>query len=157
MFRRLLPPLLVVIATQVSGQALAEGALCPMTDDQSSCVRILACVGDKGRWFHGRGLGLGEGTLAGVMNDGVSCVGDWTNANAFGVPQARVTCDDGMEVTVLYFHQNEDTGTATGRGITNRDEGVQVWTGLHVLEYFKEGSPTDAAVLKCGAYDIPIS
>ncbi|WP_305249204.1 hypothetical protein [Pseudotabrizicola sp.] len=99
MFLRLLPPLLVA-ATPV----FAEVDLCPMTDDGANCVRILACIGEQGRWFHGRAFGRGEGTLAGVVNDGATCAGDWTSRNAFGTGQANVVCDDGMSATVIYFY-----------------------------------------------------
>ncbi|MDR7125813.1 hypothetical protein [Pseudotabrizicola sp. 4114] len=157
MFLRLLPPLLVAATPVFVTPAFAEADLCPMTDDGSNCVRILACIGEQGRWFHGRALGRGEGTLAGVMNDGVQCVGDWTSRNAFGTGQASVSCDDGMSATVIYFYQDEYTGTALGKGISNREEVVQSWSGLHVLDYFRDGNPSAEAVMKCGSHDIPVS
>ena len=152
MFRRVLPPLLL-LALPVQ----AQDALCPLTEDQSNCVRILACIGEEGRWFHGRAFGRGEGTLAGVINDGPQCQGTWTSRNLFGTGQADVTCDDGMEVTVIYFYQDEFTGTAQGQGITNRNEPVQAWSGENVLSYFRDGKPTAEARLRCGEFDIPIS
>lgn len=152
MFLRLLPPLLVA-----ASPVLASDALCPLTDDGGNCVRILACIGDQGRWFHGRAFGRGEGTLAGVISDGAQCTGDWTSRNAFGAGQADVVCDDGMTVRVIYFYQDPYTGTALGKGISNREDVVQSWSGDHVLEYFKDGDPTADAVLKCGTFDIPLS
>jgi hypothetical protein len=155
MFFRLLLPLAGVLS--LTGPVLAQDALCPLTDDQANCVRILACIGEQGRWFHGRAFGRGEGTLAGVVNDGVSCTGKWTSRNAFGTGQANVVCDDGMEVTVIYFYQEEYTGTAQGKGISNREEVVSAWSGENVLDYFRDGNPTAQAVLKCGSFDIPLS
>ncbi len=152
--RALLPILLFVGALPVTAD---EASLCPMTDDQQNCVRVLACIGNQGRWFHGRSFGRGEGTLAGVISDGVACSGTWTSRNAVGLGQADVTCDDGMSVTVLYYYQDEYTGTALGKGVTNRDQPVQSWSGDHVIDYFRDGSPTDDAVMKCGAFDIPLS
>lgn len=137
--------------------ARAEGSLCPMTADQTNCVRILACYGEAGRWFHGRAFGRGEGTLAGVMDDGVSCTGTWTSRNIVGLGQADVTCDDGATIRVIYYYQDEWTGTATGRGLSSTGARVASWSGEHVLEYFRNGSPTGEARLRCGEYDIPLS
>ena len=77
--------------------------------------------------------------------------------NALGLGQADVACDDGMSVSVIYYYQDEYTGTALGRGITNGEDVVQSWSGDHVIQYFRDGSPTKEAVLKCGSHDIPIS
>jgi hypothetical protein len=153
MFLRALLPIVFL-----GSAALAQDAdLCPMTDDQANCVRVLACIGDQGRWFHGRAFGRGEGTLAGVVNDGVLCQGTWTSRNPMGLGQADVVCDDGATIGVLYFYQDEYTGTALGRGETDRGDLVQSWSGEHVLEYFRDGNPTADAVLKCGTHEIPIS
>jgi hypothetical protein len=154
MLSRALLPMLLVFALPLQAQDLS---LCPMTDDAQNCVRVLACIGDQGRWFHGRSFGRGEGTLAGVVNDGTTCSGTWMSQNAVGVGEAVVNCDDGMSVTVFYYYQDAYTGTALGRGLTNRKDVVQSWSGEHVIEYFKNGSPTKEAVLKCGIYDIPMS
>ena len=154
MILRLLPPLLLVLC----GAAHAdEAGLCPLTDDQENCVRIIACLGDQGKWFQGRAFGRGMGALAGVFNDGTSCTGRWTNSNAAGVPQADFSCDDGMTVSVLYLHQDAYTGTAKGRGITNHGDLVEAWSGAHVLELFRDGDPTAEAILQCGNYGIPLS
>ncbi len=154
MLSRALLPLLLVFPTALLAQDMS---LCPMTDDAQNCVRVLACIGEDGRWFHGRSIGRGKGTLAGVVSDGVTCSGTWTSENAIGVGEANVTCDDEMSVTVFYYYQDTYTGTALGRGLTNGKDVVQSWSGEHVIEYFKNGSPTKEAVLKCGSYDIPMS
>jgi hypothetical protein len=111
MFLRLLPPLLVT-----ASPVFASDALCPLTDDGGNCVRILACIGDQGRWFHGRAFGRGEGALAGVISDGAQCTGDWTSSNALGAGQADVICDDGMTVRVIYY-QDAYTGSALGTAL----------------------------------------
>jgi hypothetical protein len=154
MLSRALLPLLLVFALPLHAE---DTALCPLTDDAQNCVRVLACIGDQGRWFHGRSFGRGEGTLAGVTSDGVSCSGAWVSRNSLGLGQADVVCDDGMSVSAIYYYQDEYTGTALGRGLSNQDEVVQSWSGDHVLDYFRDGSPTREAALKCGSYDIPIS
>lgn len=134
-----------------------DAGLCPLTDDSDSCSRILACIGDDGRWFHGRGFGRGEGTLTGVIDDGTTCTGTWMSQNMFGLGQADVACSDGMTVRVFFYYQDPYTGTATGRGISNRNEPVQSWSGTHVLDYFRDNSPTAEARLRCGEHDIPLS
>lgn len=147
----------LVLCALPSGGAVAGGDLCPMTEDRTNCVRVLACYGEDGRWFHGRAFGRGEGTLAGVMDDGVACAGTWTARNAFGLGQADVACDDGETIRVIYFYQDEWTGTARGSGSPSSGARVQSWSGEHVLEYFRNGSPTGAARLRCGEHDIPLS
>lgn len=153
--RFFLLPALALLATQ----ALAQDApqLCPLTDDSSSCTRVLACIGDDGRWFHGRSFGRGSGWLTGVVDDGVTCTGNWVQQNAFGLGQADVSCSDGMTMTVYYFYQDHYTGTTTGRGLSSTGQVVQSWSGNHVLAYFKGDRPTDTASLRCGAHDIPLS
>jgi hypothetical protein len=153
MFLRALLPVVFLCAPAMA----EEPSLCPMTDDQANCVRVLACIGDQGRWFHGRAFGRGEGTLAGVVNDGVVCQGTWTSRNAMGLGQADVVCEDGAKIGVLYFYQDEYTGTALGRGESDRGDLVQSWSGEHVLDYFRDGNPTADAVLKCGTHAIAIS
>jgi hypothetical protein len=153
MFLRALLPVVFLCAPAAAEQA----SLCPMTDDQANCVRVLACIGDRGRWFHGRAFGRGEGTLTGVVSDGVKCQGTWTSRYALGAGRADVRCDDSSAFNVIIHDQDEDTGTAIGRGHSVTGDLVQSWSGEHVLEYFRDGGPTADAVLKCGAVEIPIS
>jgi len=155
MFHRLLPALAFFVASlPVHSETLDA---CVMTDDQTDCVRVIACIGDQGRWFQGRSFGRGAGTLTGRINDGVTCNGTWTSSNAFGMGQADVVCSDDMTVTVIYFYQDSYTGTAIGRGNASDGTLVESWSGEHVLDYFRDGSPDAEAVLKCGDYGIPMS
>lgn len=147
---------LVLMALPARAETPSDG-LCPLADDSSSCSRILACIGQDGRWFHGRAFGRGAGRLTGKMDDGVTCTGDWVSRNAFGLGQADVTCSDGMTVTVYYYYQDPYTGTATGRGLASTGQVVQSWSGDHVLSYFANGKPLASARLRCGSHDIPIS
>ncbi len=148
---------LVLSGHTALAQDTTDSTLCPLTDDSSSCTRILACIGDDGRWFHGRSFGRGSGWLIGTTDDGVTCTGNWVSQNALGLGQADVACSDGMTVTVYYYYQDPYTGTATGRGLSNRHEIVQGWSGTHVLSYFADGRPTTKARLRCGSHDIPLS
>ena len=152
--RRLLPAAMPVLLL-----AVAAGAepLCDLTDDQTSCSRVLACFGTDGRWFEGRAFGRGTGTVAGMVSDGVSCSGTWTSGNGQGRGEAWVTCDDGMTVTVTTEYQDHYTGTAIGQGVANTGAVVKSWSGLHVADFLRREGNTPQAVLPCGPQDIPIS
>lgn len=152
MFRTLLPAC-ALMAVQVHAETTE---LCPLTDDQDNCVRILACIGDHGRWFHGRALGRGEGTLFGEMSDGVTCTGTWTSRNPFGLGQADVTCDDGSEGTVIYTYQDHWTGTTTGQGGFTNGIGIEAWSGENVLDYL-DSQTGKVLALPCSSGDLLIS
>ncbi|MEM8872200.1 MAG: hypothetical protein AAGE38_17495 [Pseudomonadota bacterium] len=148
---------LAFLLCAATAAAQSPGA-CPTTTDQTNCVRVLACIGDTGRYFEGRSLGRGSGTLAGLINRTVTCIGIWTERNDDGLGQADVTCNDGLEVTVLYTYQEPFTGTAIGSGTANTGERVTAWSGLHVREYFQRESGNRNPRLPCGgSTDIPIS
>lgn len=123
--------------------------LCPLTHDQSSCSRVLACVGDQGHWFHGRAFGRGHGKVTGRMNDGATCHGEWKQKGFLGFGQASVDCTDGTKVQVLYTYQDHWTGTATGRGQTNKGDLVEVRSGQNVLEYLDQKTGLKRRALPC--------
>lgn len=154
MFRYILPVGLLFASPLFAGE---EVKLCPLTSDQNSCSRVLACVGDQGRWFHGRAFGRGSGTVTGRMNDGTACEGSWTQRGFMGFGQATVSCEDGSEVGVLYTYQDEWTGTVTGRGQTADGEAVQVWSGQNVLEYFDNQTGVVPGTLPCDSGVLYIS
>lgn len=142
----------------LGGSAFAQSkpTTCPLTHEQTNCVRVLACYGTQGMWFHGRSFGRGEGTLAGLRSDGAACAGTWTARNAFGLGQADVACDDGDTVTVIYTYQEEYTGTAIGYGRSASGQMVQAWSGLHVLDHLRDSGMPDGTLL-CGPTSIPMS
>jgi hypothetical protein len=144
--------LLVALAMPVRAETL-----CELTDTQTSCSRVLACFGTEGRWFEGRAFGRGLGTVAGTVNDGVSCAGTWTSENGDGYGEAWVTCDDGMSVTVISDYQDHYTGTAIGQGVANTGAVVRSWSGLHVLDFLRREGGSAGAVLPCGVHEIPVS
>jgi hypothetical protein len=148
--------LATAFATLTLPAVAQEADLCPMTDKGGNCVRILACLGEEGRWFHGRAYGRGEGILTGAVNDGVACSGRWVTQNAGGQGQADVTCADGLQVTVLYDYQDVHTGTAVGQGIANTGDLVKAWSGNHVLTFFQDGTAGAEANLRCGENVIPL-
>lgn len=146
----------VPVLLALSGPVTADEGLCPLTDGQASCSRVLACVGDQGRWFHGRAFGRGAGRVAGVMSDGVQCEGHWVSRNWAGLGQADVTCSDGAQISVIYTYQDAYSGTATGRGQSSTGEAVQIWSGENVLGYL-DALTGRMRVLPCAAGDLLIS
>ena len=138
--------------------AIAQGgADCDLTDDQTSCSRVLACFGEAGRWFEGRAFGRETGTVAGMVNDGVGCFGTWATENGQGQGEARVTCDDGMNVTLLARYQDYYSGTAIWTGISGAGVPVHAGSGLHVTDFLRSQSGSTEALLPCGGQEIPIS
>ena len=135
----------------------AQTADCPVTEDRTSCTRMLACIGNEGVWFDGRSFGRGYGTLAGHTSDGALCTGRWTSSTVLGFGQAEVACDDGFAVTVLFYYQEPYTGTALGRGLGSDGRMVRSWSGLHVLDYLGDDESGTGASLPCGEAPIPIS
>ncbi|MDO5633138.1 MAG: hypothetical protein Q4G22_15085 [Paracoccus sp. (in: a-proteobacteria)] len=152
MILRFLPAAL--LASAASG---SEPQLCPLRDDDASCTRVLACVGDQGRWFHGRSLGRGAGDVVGVMSDGVACTGRWTERGVMGFGQADVTCDDGTRVEVIFTYQDRYSGTATGRGLTEDGLAVQVWSGQNVLGYLHQTTGAPTGTLPCAGAPMLLS
>jgi len=132
--------------------ALAEPN-CSLTQDKKNCARVVACFGD-GRLFHGRALGWDTGTVAGTINGQTLCTGTWDSTSRPGV--AHVICENGLEVGVIYHHQDPETGTTTGKGRTNDGANVSVWSGENVLKYFSQQG-FEPGTVTCGEATIPIS
>jgi hypothetical protein len=155
MFMRCLLP----VAVLVFPLAVPAGAETrrDLTDDQTSCSRVLACFGSEGRWFEGRAFGRGTGTVAGMVSDGVNCSGTWTSENGQGRGEAWITCDDGMTLTVTTEYQDHYTGTTIGQGVANTGVAVKSWSGLHVADFLRRERDRPQAVLPCGRQEIPVS
>ncbi len=135
-----------------------QAGMCDMTSDETSCSRVVACIGVEGKWFNGRAFGRGNGVLEGQLSTGAHCTGRWMQRNQMGLGQADVACDDGMTTTVLYTYQDAYTGTAIGFGSTNHDEPVEAWSGQHVLAYFQnEDRENPVITMQCGLTSIPLS
>ena len=96
---------LLVFPHNLSAQSATH---CPMTADDSNCVRVVACIGNEGVWFNGHVFGRGEGTFSGTTSTGLMCEGTWMSRNAVGLGQADVMCKDGRKGRV-YTYQDEYT------------------------------------------------
>ena len=98
---------LLVFPHNLSAQSATH---CPMTADDSNCVRVVACIGMKVFGLTVAPLGGAKGHLA-VMCENVD------------VPQCGVgICHGLLKGRVFYTYQDEYTGTAVGhRGKDKND------------------------------------
>ncbi|MEM7488705.1 MAG: hypothetical protein AAF390_06225 [Pseudomonadota bacterium] len=124
--------------------------------DRANCVRVLACIGEDGLWFDGEARGWDTGTVAGRISDGTTCEGTWDLDGPGGAGQARLACEGGLEIGVIYTQQHNETGTVMGSGVDSLNRPVRVWSGLHVLRFLTPEGQVRAA-LQCGDAPIPIS
>ena len=122
---------------------------CPMTGDDSNCVRVVACIGDQGVWFNGLAFGRGEGTFSETTSTGLMCGGTWMSRNAFGLGLGDITCENGQKGRVFYTYQDESTGTAVGQGAMYSGERIKIWSGTNVLEYLRGDTGELIAYLPC--------
>lgn len=170
MFRKLMPAALCIFAGQLSAQTLELPPLTPQQTpeeraaptcenrpySQENCVRVLACIGTGGLWFDGQALGWDQGIVRGATSDGIPCAGHWKSGGFMGTGTSQMMCRDDLSVNVLYYTQDNDTGTVIGRGTDSIGRGIIVWTGENVLKYLTpDGKPS--AELPCGPTPIPIS
>lgn len=167
MFRPVLPVVICWLALPAAAEGLrlpglsnpaetrAQPKAClPIPNSPDSCVRVLACIGDSGLYFNGHALGWDTGPVVGKTSAGEFCEGTWKSGWITGT--AHLTCTDGLTVDVLYYKQDNDTGTVTGSGTDSLGRSVITWTGENVLKFLTEkGRP--GPELPCGPTPIPIS
>jgi hypothetical protein len=163
---RLVLPVALFTALSVCAQQLTVPGLsldipaAPLCEnhpyEQSNCVRVLACIGSDGLYFDGQARGWDQGTVTGHTSTGTACAGHWQSDGFMGSGTSQMKCADESTVNVLYYTQDNETGTVTGRGMDSYARSIIVWTGENVLDYLTpEGSP--GALLPCGPTSIPIS
>jgi len=152
MFRTILP---VIIC--LAGPLQAETASCEnIPGSQDNCVRVLACIGDQGLHFDGQARGWDTGPVTGTISNGVNCKGNWTADDPGGAGFGQMTCEDGLKIEVLYYTQDNETGTAIGRGTDSIGQPVEIWSGQNVLEYLTPDGSVSAR-LPCMSGPIPMS
>lgn len=144
MFRALLPVAISALPLAALSQTAptCEGS-------RNACVRVLACIGTNGLYVDGAVFGRGQGSLAVLRSDGVSCTGAWNSDGPFGGGIANMTCEDGLTGQVVYFLQDNDTGTAIGRGEDSQGRPIEAWSGLNILEFLSPDGRPEAARLPC--------
>ncbi len=123
---------------------------------QSNCVRVLACIGDQGLHFDGEARGWDEGPVEGMISNGVSCAGTWTADGPFGAGMGRMSCENGIDIGVIYHTQDNETGTVIGSGSDTAGQPVQVWSGQNVLDFLTPEGDVSAS-LPCMSGPIPMS
>lgn len=121
----------------------------------ANCVQVLACIGDEGLWFDGRARGWDQGTVSGARSDDVLCKGTWDSNGPLGTGVGQMSCQDGVSVDVIYYNQDNITGTVIGRGLDSEGRVVQIWSGENVLQFLTAPGAFGPA-LPCVFGDIPV-
>lgn len=153
MFR---PCLLAAICLWSPVTAQDIGACRNIPFSQDNCVRFVGCLGDQGLRFEGKARGWDQGTLSGEISDFTLCDGTWDSNGPLGTGIGRMSCEDGVTMDVIYYSQDNVTGTVIGRGKDSIGRAIQVWSGENVLAFLTpDGS--DIAYLPCISGDIPLS
>ena len=152
MFRLILPALLA--ASPAFSQDLGACQNHPFS--QKNCVRVLACIGEAGEWFDGRARGWDQGRVSGMLSDGTACLGTWSADGPLGTGVGQIACENGLQADVIYYNQDNETGTAIGRGLDSEGRPVRIWSGENVLQFLTRPGAFGPA-LPCVQGDIPIS
>lgn len=165
MIRLCVPAAICMFSTVAQAQTLSLPGMSPeqpapaptcenVPYSQDNCVRALACLGNDGLYFDGLVRGWNAGGITGALSDGTACVGRWTSEGLGGTGLAWLECGGGLTAEVIYYTQDNDTGTAIGYGKDNLGRGVTAWSGINVLAFLtKDG----VASLPCGTDPVPIS
>ena len=143
-----------LMAQAAPAMELPDCALIPHSPD--SCSPIVACMPGEGTYLVGRAICLDEGTLSGVTNTGVSCIGTW-RVTGFAVGLARFTCDDGLEGRLIYYYQDGETGTTHGRGLISGFGQIEAWSGHNIRQFLDQSGRRVDGALMCGATPMLLS
>ncbi|CUX81780.1 MAG: Protein of unknown function (DUF1358) [Roseibaca calidilacus] len=139
---------LCALAGAAPAMELPDCALIPGSPD--SCSPIVACMPGEDSYFVGRAIGWDEGTLSGVTNTGIICIGTW-RVTGLGVGLARFACDDGLEGRLVYYYQDGETGTTHGRGLISGFGFVEAWSGHNIEQFLDQTGRRVDGELMCGA------
>lgn len=134
---------------------LPECTLIPGSPD--SCAPIAACMPGDGVYLVGRAVGWDYGTLGGVTNTGVSCIGTWDTRGIGGVGRVSFECEDGLSGRVIYYSRDSLTGTAHGRGMTNALSQIEGWSGEFIEEFLRADTGQLDGGLMCGEVPMLLS
>jgi hypothetical protein len=138
-------------------QAQTIGTCITRPGEPDNCAPLVACVEATGVYFMGRAVGHNAGTLAGELSNGAFCTGEWVSRNWLGTGQADFTCDDGQWGRAYFTYLHMPTGTATGRGLTNRGQSLRVWAGHEIRAFLRAETGAPDPKLFCNTQEIPIS
>ena len=120
----------------------------------NSCAPVLACMPGDGVWFVGRAVGWDQGTLSGVTNTGVQCTGEWAVGETIAFGRVRFSCDDGLTGRMIYFYQDNETGTARGAGLVSGFGRIRAWSGHNITQFLDRTTGRVDGEFMCG--DAPL-
>lgn len=146
---RALVSTMIFLGVPATAQTFVPGTAgepCVTDGGPDSCVKVLACIGDRGRWFEGRAIGSGSGILQGRTSDGVTCSGTWT-IEPSGLGRTEAACENGTTAELIAEYQDHRTGTAIGEGVTSEGEKILSFSGRNVVEFLTDDG---VSVLPCG-------
>jgi hypothetical protein len=63
---------------------------------------------------------------------------------------AQFACNDGVTGKVSYRHLDKRSGTAVGKGRTNGNEKIDLWSGHKLMTYFASNELVRDGMLTCG-------
>ena len=138
-------------AAHPASAELALDPSCTWNEGQAeSCSHLVGCIAGETA-FVGRDMGWDTGTLDGTLADGTSCTGTWDSFQG----AAQFECENGLSGQVVYWFQDEVTGTSLGSGATAEGRPIETWSGPYLADYASAefGRP----VLQCGATTIPLN
>lgn len=121
---------------------------------QQNCVRVLACIGETGLYFDGVARGWDAGSLMGRTSAGTLCFGKWSAGGLLGSGTAEMRCMDGLTVNLIFYTQDNSTGTVIGRGMDSENRVVRAWSGNNVLQFLT--GPNGRPRMECGTTEVLI-
>ncbi|MBT8153276.1 hypothetical protein KMP13_05100 [Epibacterium ulvae] len=177
MFRFVLPVALLLLTVSMGTAARTEASTtsaiqgqttpsdlqaaqppCPRSKgEKRACMRVLACIGDKGVFFDGQARGDGVGIILGHTSEGVQCSGHWSDVDGTdirGEGRARLKCTDGSRFHLVYDGRDTRDGTQIGVGKDSQGRMIRAWTGDDVVHFFEDKD--HKSTLKCGDRMVPL-
>jgi|GEM_PF-1318159 len=143
---RLILPVIICLAEPLSAQSIKS---CPSGDNQI-CDQILACIGAKGRWFHGLALGLGPwSSVTGSFDNGIACTGQRLQYNKVMTGEITLECTDGARGTVIYENHFPHESYGTGHTTLNDGRALQVWVAQDLKAALRFDVGSTVARLPC--------
>ncbi len=118
--------------------------------ESDSCSPVVACMPGDGVYLVGRAIGWNEGTLAGMTNTGVACTGTWRVGQTLRLGHARFSCDDGLSGQMIYYYQDNETGTARGTGFVSGFGRIRAWSGQNIVEFLDASGQRVEGDVMCG-------
>lgn len=124
----------------------ATAETCTLAND--FCVPFVGCIEDGRGFFHGYSFGRKKGPLTAFTENGATCEGRWWR-NAIGVGKAEFSCENGLSGRASYTYFEPSSGTAFGKGRTNKGDRVRFWAGHRLLPHVLSDQKETDDILAC--------